>query len=263
VDKISMKVYLLPVLKDNYIFLLHNPSTNTAIVVDPAVSEPVVAKLAELGATLIAILNTHHHHDHIGGNQELLRTFPNLVIYGGELDRGRIPHQQVFLKDGDRLDFKGKFGDNSAEVLFIPGHTFAHIGYYFHHTGDLFCGDTLFGCGCGRLFEGTPSEMLNSLQKLALLPDTTQVWCAHEYTIANLRFALTIDPRNLALQARMQAATITRAKNQPTIPTNIGLEKQTNPFLRCNFSEVQARVGFTDPLRVFTKLRGMKDIYTY
>jgi len=257
-----MKVYLLPVLKDNYIFLLHNPSTNTAIVVDPAVSEPVVAKLAELGATLIAILNTHHHHDHIGGNQELLRTFPNLVIYGGELDRGRIPHQQVFLKDGDRLDFKGKFGDNSAEVLFIPGHTLAHIGYYFPNTGDLFCGDTLFGGGCGRLFEGTPSQMLNSLQKLALLPDATQVWCTHEYTISNLRFALTVDPQNPALEARIQAAIITRAQNQPTIPTNIGLENETNPFLRCDRPEIQSKVGYTDPLRVFTKLRVMKDIYT-
>jgi hydroxyacylglutathione hydrolase len=262
-DKVGMKVYLLPVLKDNYIFLLHNPTTNTAIVVDPALSAPVLAKLDELSTNLIAILNTHHHHDHIGGNQDLLRIFPNLVIYGGELDRGRIPHQQVSLKDGDRIDFDQKFGSNIAEVLFIPGHTYAHIGYYFPHTGDIFCGDTLFGCGCGRLFEGTPSQMLNSLQKLGSLPDATQVWCAHEYTIANLRFALTVDPQNPALQARMEAATITRAKNQPTIPTNIGLENQTNPFLRCDRPEIQSKVGFTDPISAFTKLRGMKDICTY
>jgi hydroxyacylglutathione hydrolase len=256
-----MKVHLLPVLKDNYIFLLHNPSTNTAIVVDPAEAAPVKAKLAELGANLIAILNTHHHQDHIGGNQELLEIFPNLTIYGGELDRGRIPHQQVFVKDGDRLDFSHKFGNNIAEVLFIPGHTRAHIGYYFPITGDLFCGDTLFGGGCGRLFEGTPSQMLSSLQKLARLPDATQVWCAHEYTLANLKFALTVDAQNMALQTRLQAATLARAKNQPTIPTNIGLEKLTNPFLGCDRPELQAKVGLTDPVRVFTKLRGMKDLY--
>ncbi len=256
-----MQVYLLPVLQDNYIFLLHNPITNTAIVVDPAIAKPVKAKLAELGATLIAILNTHHHSDHIGGNQELLQAFPKLVIYGGEFDRGRIPHQQVFLKDGDRLDFNGQFGHNSAQVLFVPGHTFAHIAYYFADSGNLFCGDTLFGAGCGRLFEGTPSQMFNSLQSLANLPDVTKVWCAHEYTLTNLKFALTIDSQNIALHERIQAATLTRAKNQSTIPTNIGLEKQTNPFLRCDRPEIQAQVGFTDPIRVFTKLRGMKDLY--
>ncbi|AFY73445.1 hydroxyacylglutathione hydrolase [Synechococcus sp. PCC 7502] len=256
-----MEVHLLPVLKDNYIFLLHNPETHTAIVVDPAIAAPVITKITELGATLIAILNTHHHSDHIGGNTELLNVFPDLKIYGGKLDRGRIPHQQVFLKDGDRLDFDGQFGHNSAQVLFIPGHTHAHIAYYFAESNNLFCGDTLFGCGCGRLFEGTPAQMLSSLQKLAHLPDQTLVWCAHEYTIDNLKFALTIDIENLALQARMRSATQTRANHQPTIPTNIGLEKQTNPFLRCDRPEIQTKIGFTEPVRVFTKLRGMKDLY--
>ncbi len=256
-----MQVYLLPVLNDNYIFLLHNPDTNTAIVIDPAIAPPVKAKLAELGADLIAILNTHHHWDHIGGNQELLEAFPNLVIYGGALDQGRIPHQQIFLNSGDRLDFNGTFGNNPAEVFFIPGHTIAHIGYYFPNSGDLFCGDTLFGGGCGRLFEGTPAQMLNSLQTLAQLPDLTKVWCAHEYTLNNLKFALTVDSQNIALQQRLAAATALRAINQPTIPSTIGLEKQTNPFLGGDRPEIQAKVGFTDPVRVFTKLRRLKDLY--
>ncbi len=262
-----MQVHLLPVLKDNYIFLLHNPDTNTAIVVDPAQAEPIIAKLRELKATPIAILNTHHHQDHIGGNQELLRIFPNLVIYGGELDRGRILNQQVFLKDGDRLDFKEFNGDSNltAEVLFVPGHTYAHIAYYFassnnfSNAGNLFCGDTLFGGGCGRLFEGTPSQMFDSLQKLANLPSPTQVWCAHEYTLANLKFALTVDNQNLELQARMKTAIATRAKNLPTIPSNIGLEKKTNPFLRCDRPEILTKVGCADPVQAFTKLRVMKD----
>jgi hydroxyacylglutathione hydrolase len=258
-----MQVHILPVLKDNYIFLLHDRLTNQAIAIDPAQAAPVIAKLQELQADLIAILNTHHHHDHIGGNQELSARFPNLVIYGGELDRGRIPHQQVFVKDGDRLDFSHKFGNNIAEVLFIPGHTRSHVAYYFDRTADLFCGDTLFGGACGRLFEGTPRQMLNSLTRLAQLPATTKVWCAHEYTLSNLQFAITIDNQNLALQARLEAATSARANHQSTIPSNIGLEIATNPFLRCDRPEILAKLGFTtsiNPEVVFTKLRSMKDI---
>jgi len=252
-----MEVYLLPALKDNYIFLLHDRASNTAAVVDPAESAPVLTKLRELKADLVAIFNTHHHHDHIGANLELLRLFPNLTIYGGELDRGRIPGQQVFLKGGDRVNF----ADQTADVLFLPGHTYAHIAYYFDETADLFCGDTLFAGSCGRLFEGTPAQMLASLQQLSSLPDQTKIWCAHEYTLNNLKFALTVDPNNPILQARMLAVKIARADDQPTIPSNIGLEKQTNPFLRCDRPELQATTGYTDPLKVFTKLRGMKDLF--
>ncbi len=256
-----MQVHLLPVLKDNYIFLLHDAASKTAIVVDPAEADPVISKLGELDATLIAILNTHHHQDHIGGNQELVKMFPKLTIYGGEQDFGRIPGQQVLLNDGDCLDFDGKFGHNPGTVLFIPGHTRAHIAYYFPDSDNLFCGDTMFAGGCGRLFEGTPAQMQNSLQKLARLPGSTQVWCAHEYTLANLRFALTVDAQNIALQNRFQAATQARQKNLPTIPTNIELENQTNPFLRCHQPEIQAKMGFTDALEVFTKLRSLKDTF--
>ena len=245
-----MKVHILPVLKDNYIYLLHDPDSHRAIVIDPAIASPVLAKLAELKADLIAILNTHHHADHIGGNPQLLAKFPHLKIYGGALDQGRIPHQHFFLKDGDRLDFDFA----TALVLAVPGHTKAHLAYYFA-SGDLFCGDTLFGAGCGRLFEGTPAQMLISLTKLATLPDATRVWAAHEYTRSNLQFALSVMPDNHHIQTRLSQV------QHPTMPSTIALEKQTNLFLQCDRPELQNLLGHSDPVRVFAKLRGMKDLF--
>ena len=252
-----MDIYRLPALVDNYIFLLHDPERNMAAVVDPAVPEPVLQKLKQLGAPLVAIFNTHHHADHVGANRSLLQKFPQITIYGGEFDRGRIPEQQVFLKHGDRV----KFGDCTAEVLFVPGHTYAHIAYYFAESGDLFCGDTLFAGSCGRIFDGTPTQMLDSLSQLRALPDETRVWCAHEYTLNNLRFALTVDGDNLDLQARMVAVTAARKNFEPTVPSTIGLEKQTNPFLRWDRTALKSATNYSDPLRVFTKLRGMKDLF--
>lgn len=198
-----MQVYRLPVLSDNYIFLLHDRDRNIAAIVDPALAQPVLQQLQALGARLTAIFNTHPDKDHIGGNSELLQRFPQVKVYGGIEDRGRIPGQEVFLKDGDRVTF----GSRSAEIFFVPGHTKGHIAYYFPPTnsndsGELFCGDTLFAGGCGRLKEGTPAQMLASLRKLGTLPDQTRVWCAHEYTLKNLEFALTVDPDNLDLQHR-------------------------------------------------------------
>ncbi|MEL6164812.1 MAG: MBL fold metallo-hydrolase, partial [Cyanobacteria bacterium J06628_3] len=159
-----MQVFRLNALSDNYIFLLYDDKQNIAAVVDPAQAEPVLTKLQELNAELIAIFNTHHHFDHVGGNQKLIEKFPRLTVYGGSFDKGRIPRQKVFLEDGDRISFSHRMG----EVLFVPGHTRAHIAYYFPpddstETGELFCGDTLFAGGCGRLFEGTPAQMVNSL----------------------------------------------------------------------------------------------------
>jgi glyoxylase-like metal-dependent hydrolase (beta-lactamase superfamily II) len=170
-----MQVYRIPVLSDNYIFLLHDPDRNIAAVVDPAQAEPVLQQVRSLGAELTAIFNTHHHSDHVGGNQQLIARFPQIKVYGGAQDRGRIPGQQVFLQAGDRVEF----ADRTAEVFFVPGHTKAHIAYYFpaHNqgeTGELFCGDTLFAGGCGRLFEGTPAQMLASLEQLRNLPDSTR-----------------------------------------------------------------------------------------
>ncbi len=255
-----MQVHRLPALFDNYIFLLHDPQQNIAAAVDPAEAQPVLEKLQALGADLVAILNTHHHRDHVGGNQQLLERFPTVQICGGAEDRGRIPGQQVFLKQGDCVHFAGKTGP----VLFLPGHTIAHIAYYFPPTapgeaGDLFCGDTLFAGGCGRLFEGTPAQMVASLSQLRDLPDSTRVWCAHEYTLKNLQFALTVDGDNPDLQQRFREVKEARRLSQATVPSLLGLEKRTNPFLRWDDPTLQAAVKSNEPVQTFARLRGMKD----
>ena len=255
-----MQVIRLNALSDNYIFLLYEPQQNIAAVVDPAASEPVLNQLQHLGAELVAIFNTHHHHDHVGGNQKLMQQFPQLTVYGGIEDRGRIPGQKVFLQEGDRV----AFGARSAEVFFVPGHTRAHIAYYFPPTtadeaGELFCGDTLFAGGCGRLFEGTPTQMVDSLSKLRNLPDKTRVWCAHEYTLKNLQFALTVDANNSELRSRFAQVQEARDRDRATVPSLLGIEKQTNPFLRWQQPELQAAVKSQDPVQTFARLRGMKD----
>ncbi len=255
-----MDIKRLAALSDNYIFVLHDPNTHTAAVVDPAEATPVLKCLDKLEAQLVAIFNTHHHYDHVGANNALIEQFPKLCVYGGIEDRGRIPHQQVFLKEGDRVEFANRV----AEVFFVPGHTRAHIAYYFppesaQDTGELFCGDTLFAGGCGRLFEGTPAQMVNSLEKLRNLPDNTRVWCAHEYTLKNLQFAVTVDPDNIALQTRYNQVKEFRQQGKATVPSLLGEEKQTNPFLRWDSVSFQSISGMKDPARVFGKIRGMKD----
>ena len=261
-----MHIHRLPALSDNYIFILHDDHSQTAAVVDPAEARPVLAWLRKHGATLTAIFNTHHHGDHVGGNRQLLQSFPNVVVYGGKEDQGRIPGQQHFLEEGDRVSF----GDRTGQVYFVPGHTRGHIAYYFppatdaaagDEPGDLFCGDTLFAGGCGRLFEGTPTQMVESLGKLRSLPDSTRVWCAHEYTLNNLKFALTVDGGNPQLQQRFAEVKRDRQNHIPTIPSTIGLEKQTNPFFRWDQPALQARTGHTEAARTFGKLRGMKDLF--
>jgi hydroxyacylglutathione hydrolase len=250
-----MRILQLPVLRDNYVYLLHDPDTATAAVVDPAMAEPVLEKLAELQAELVAILNTHHHHDHVGGNPQLLARYPQAAVYASGVDRGRIPGQTVELKAGETVQFGGRL----ATVLFVPGHTRGHIAYYFPESGDLFCGDTLFAGGCGRLFEGTPQQMLGSLDQLRQLPEPTRVWCAHEYTLNNLKFALTVDGDNPDLQARYRAVETLRQAGSPTVPSTIGEERLTNPFLRWDQPALQAAAGIQAPDRVLARIRGMKD----
>ncbi|MEL7076179.1 MAG: hydroxyacylglutathione hydrolase [Cyanobacteria bacterium J06648_1] len=254
-----MEIKRIPVLADNYIFVLLDPEQKIAAVVDPAIAKPVIEYLQSVDARLIAIFNTHHHSDHVGGNRDLVKEFPDLCVYGGAEDRGRIPQQQVYLEDGDLV----QFGDRQAEVFFVPGHTRAHIAYYFPPTatepGELFCGDTIFAGGCGRLFEGTPAQMVDSISKLRKLPDQTRVWCAHEYTLSNLKFALTVDPDNLELQARYQAVQQSRRQGLATIPSWLGEEKQTNPFLRWDAPAIQATADMEQPDRVFARIRGRKD----
>ncbi|AGY59286.1 hydroxyacylglutathione hydrolase [Gloeobacter kilaueensis] len=254
-----MQVERIRALKDNYIFLLSDAATGTAAVVDPAEVAPVLRALERRGLRLVAIFNTHHHGDHVGGNHELLQAFPELQIYGSAQDRGRIPGQNVELADGDTVHFAGEPG----RVLFVPGHTLGHIAYYFERSGDLFCGDTLFAGGCGRLFEGTAAQMQHSLARLASLPESTRVWCAHEYTLGNLRFAHSVEPGNAALAERLAAVEHLRRREEATIPSTIGLELSTNPFLRWQSPELQRCTGQHSPVALFAKLRSLKDRYLY
>ncbi|PAX52383.1 hydroxyacylglutathione hydrolase [Brunnivagina elsteri] len=255
-----MQVIRLPVLSDNYIFLLWDEIRNIAAVVDPAVAQPVLNKLHELKAELVAIFNTHHHSDHVGGNRELIQEFPSLTVYAGAEDKGRIPGQKVFLYEGDRVTF----GSSIGEVLFVPGHTRAHIAYYFPEVtagygGELFCGDTLFAGGCGRLFEGTPAQMVDSLSKIRSLPDNTRVWCAHEYTLKNLQFALSVDGDNEVLKNRYTQVRNSRNIGEATVPSVLGIEKSTNPFLRWDIPALQLAAKSSDRTQTFARLRGMKD----
>lgn len=255
-----MEIKRIPVLTDNYIFVLTDFEQKLAAVVDPAVAQPVIDYLTEIDARLIAIFNTHHHGDHVGGNTQLVQHFPELCVYGGAEDRGRIPHQQVYLREGNTVEFAHRIG----QVFFVPGHTRAHIAYYFpptspQETGELFCGDTIFAGGCGRLFEGNPAQMVDSLGKLRQLPDNTRVWCAHEYTLNNLKFALTVDGENAELEARYRSVQRARERGQATVPSLLGVEKQTNPFLRWDRPAIQATAKISKPARVFGRIRGMKD----
>ncbi|MBD2253156.1 hydroxyacylglutathione hydrolase [Nostoc parmelioides] len=255
-----MQVIRLAALSDNYIFLLHDSQKNIAAVVDPAEAEPVLKQLAQLNAELVAIFNTHHHNDHVGGNQQLIQNFPQVKVYGGAKDKGRIPGQQVFLEPGDRVPF----ADRVAKVIFVPGHTRAHIAYYFppqtaDTPGELFCGDTLFAGGCGRLFEGTPAQMVESLTKLRSLPENTRVWCAHEYTLKNLQFALSVDSENTELQKRFDEVKTKRSQGIATVPSLLGVEKLTNPFLRWEQPSLQSAVNSNDPVQTFARIRGLKD----
>jgi hydroxyacylglutathione hydrolase len=245
------RVALIPVLNDNYVFVLHGGPGGQAVVVDPAVAEPVQAWLEQRGLELVAILHTHHHHDHIGGTPGLLQRWPQAAVIASRDDRERIPLQTQGVAGGDRLELLGR----AVEVLAVPGHTAHHIAFYLppaghhgeHHGGHLFCGDTLFAGGCGRLFEGTPQQMHQSLQQLAALPDSTQVWCAHEYTEGNLRWAVQEEPGNPEIAQRLRAVQQSRGRGESTIPSCIALEKATNLFVRAkDADELRRRRGSKD-----------------
>lgn len=248
-------IMAIPAFRDNYIWLIRQGVA--AIVVDPGDAEPVLDTLRQEGLQLAAILLTHHHADHCGGVADLIAVGP-VPVYGPAAES--ITGVSQPLNGGERLAITGF--DLNIEVLTVPGHTAGHLAYTV--DGALFCGDTLFGAGCGRLFEGTPAQMAASLARIAAMPDSTAIYCAHEYTEANLRFALAVEPGNVALQERVKRVAVRRAAGLATVPLNLAEEKATNPFLRCSAAEVVASAlaqgaGARDPLTVFTCLREWKN----
>lgn len=239
VAKQTLSILTVPAFDDNYLWLIHNGSD--AIVVDPGDANVILQALTQHSLRLTAILLTHHHSDHIGGVAELLTHYP-VPVYGPAHDG--IEAVTIPLDDGDNISIDNL--DLSFTVIAVPGHTFGHIAYYSETLAAVFCGDTLFAGGCGRLFEGTPAQMLDSLDRLAALPAATKVYCAHEYTLSNLKFALEVEPGNSALQERTLREQEKRAQSIPTVPTTVGLEIQTNPFLRTHIPAVVERLVSTN-----------------
>lgn len=252
----ALEVHQIPCLSDNYGYLVHDPDTGMTATIDTPEVEPINAALKDKGWKLTHILNTHHHFDHAGGNEELKKEW-GCVIIGSRSDSGRIPGIDVEVDDGESFEF----GSHQVQVFDVSGHTIGHIAFYFADADVLFSGDALFALGCGRLFEGTPEQMWTSLQKLAALPDQTTVYCAHEYTQANAAFALSVEPQNDQLQARSKEIDALRADGKPTVPSLLGLEKATNPFLRPMSEDIQSNLGMAgkDPVSVFAETRRRKD----
>ncbi len=225
-------VHAIPVLQDNIIWVW--TTANQAVVIDPAIAEPVQHWLKERNLNLVAVLQTHHHYDHIGGTQGLLKTWPNAAVVASSKDLDRIPFQTVSVQDGEEISLMGAL----LNVMEVVGHTSTHIAYFIppnkekNITPALFCGDTLFGAGCGRLFEGTAEEMYLSLQRIASLPEDTQVYCAHEYTESNLRWAYNLRPNDNSIFHRLKHVEKLRKRGETTLPSTISEEKRTNLFLR-------------------------------
>ncbi|MFT4861335.1 MAG: hydroxyacylglutathione hydrolase [Pseudohongiellaceae bacterium] len=253
-------IHPIPAFDDNYIWLFANPAEKSACVVDPGEAAPVEEYLSRHGLQLTEILVTHHHADHVGGLARLIERYSPRVT--GPESSG-IKGISNYVLEGDSISVF----DTAFSVIEVPGHTLDHIAYYSSNNGHpiVFCGDTLFAAGCGRLFEGTPQMMQQSLAKLTQLDQETALYCAHEYTLANLKFAVAADPNNAQLNARVTAEQAKRQADQPTLPSSIGLELATNPFLRCNLQSVQQNVALktnttqAGELETFTQLRRWKD----
>jgi len=252
----ELEIHQIPVLSDNYVYLVRDPDTEACAAVDPAVAEPVLQALDRLGWKLTHVFCTHHHMDHIGGNLEVKQA-TGCTIVGAGADASRIPGIDVEVRNGDIVELGGK----KARVFEVPGHTSGHVAYWFEDSQALFCGDTLFSLGCGRLFGGTAGQMWESLSRLRGLPGETRVFCAHEYTNSNADFALSIDADNPALKQRAAEVLALREAGKPTVPSTLAAERATNPFLRADDANLQRAVGLggRDPVEVFAEIRRRKD----
>ena len=255
-----MKIVTIPCLQDNFAYLLICTKTKQAAVVDPSEAAPVISEIERLGVKLTTIFNTHHHWDHVDGNHDLNAKYPQLLIFGHESDRGRIPKQTEFLKSGDEV----QFGEQRGRFLYNPGHTSGAITYVFGKKA--FTGDTLFAAGCGRLFEGTPSQMYDSLNiQIGGLADETELYFGHEYTEANLRFALSVEFGNTEIHKKIKAVSTLRSLGKYSTPTTLAEERLTNPFMRCNSSEIHAYIKSKETKHnlsqkeVFRTLRELKN----
>jgi len=250
-------VFQFPCLNDNYGALIHDSGSGRTASVDAPDGDAVVAAAKAQGWRVTEVLVTHHHADHIQGIAAVKAAFPDLRVVGPAQEAARIGGLDLEVNEGDFVDI----GELKARVIETPGHTAGQVAYVFDEDEIAFTGDTLFSLGCGRVFETSMAVMWNSLSKLAALPGETQVYCGHEYTESNARFALTIEPGNVDLVARAEAVKALRAKGQPTLPTTIALELATNPFLRAEIPAVQKAVGLegADPAQVFAEIRRRKD----
>jgi hydroxyacylglutathione hydrolase len=254
----ELTIHMFPCLADNYGYLLHDDESGETAAVDTPDAAEIALQLDAKGWRLTHIFNTHHHSDHAGGNVELKRR-TGCTIVGPRADAARIPAIDVAVGDGETV----ALGRHRATVFDTPGHTRGHIVYHFADARAAFVGDTLFAMGCGRLFEGTPAQMWGSLQKILAWPDDTRLYCAHEYTQSNARFALTVEPQNAALQQRAATVAQLRAAGRPTVPTILGDERATNPFLRPQSRDLRAAIGLDGAadVEVYAKTRALKDAF--
>jgi hydroxyacylglutathione hydrolase len=254
-----MEITPVPCLKDNFAYLLRPDGERRALVVDPSEAAPVLAAAAELGLEIAGILNTHHHWDHVGGNEELKKKYGQIDVYGHVSDAERIPAFTQGVEEGDSFSLLGL----DFRIFHIPGHTLGAVAYI---VGDaVFTGDTLFAAGCGRLFEGTPAQMYESLNdKLGSLPDPTRVYFGHEYTASNLRFAAHMEPGNAAVKEKAARVAAQRERGEHTTPSTIGDERATNPFMRCDSAEIVSRMQSAlgadkSPQAILGAVRAAKD----
>lgn len=252
----TFEILTIPCLQDNYAYLMKDAETGEVALVDAPEAAPILAKLKETGWALNHILITHHHADHIDGVAEL-RAATDAKVYGAAADKHRLPSLDVELKDGDNF----KIGSHTCNVIDVSGHTVGHIAFLFPNALAAFTADSLMALGCGRLFEGDANMMWGTMLKFKALPDDTQVYSGHEYTTGNAKFAITIEPDNPDLQARIVDINTKRANNIPTVPASIGLEKATNPFMRADDASVKALVGMktASDAQVFGEIRTRKD----